>query len=257
MTRWRNEGPPVGWGIGKGYFTLRYCGDYNAFSSFGDMDTATPAGRASRLLIAPAVLLLTAGGAVACSSGSTSITPPAASSPGTSMAGTASAPTAPAAAVTETPPPGDIPDSTVYIPYRAPTGEYQVKVPEGWARTVTGGGASFTDKLNIISVTVASAKAPTLASARAVEVPEIQRAVRHFTLAGIGTVNRPAGSVVLIRYSADSQPDPVTGKVYPDAVERYEFYKNGREAIVVLSGPKGADNVDPWRTVTTSFQWLR
>jgi hypothetical protein len=158
---------------------------------------------------------------------------------------------------TETPPPGDIPDSTVYIPYRVPTGEYQVKVPEGWARTVTGGGVSFTDKLNTISVTVVSAKAPTLASARTIEVPKIQSAVRHFMLAGISTVQRPAGNIVLIRYSADSPPDPVTGKVYPDAVERYEFYRNGLEAIVTVSGPKGADNVDPWRTVTSSFRWLR
>ena len=223
------------------------------------MDTAAPAGRPSSLLIATAVLLLTAGeAAVGCSSAPSPVVPPSvASSPGTSTAGTASAPAAPAAAGTETPPPGDIPDSTVYLPYRAPAGEYQVKVPEGWARTVTGSGVSFTDKLNTISVTVVSAKAPTLASARAVEVPEIQRAVRHFALAGISTVQRPAGNVVLIRYSADSQPDPVTGKVYPDAVERYEFYSNGHEAIVTLSGPKGADNVDPWRTVTTSFQWLR
>jgi hypothetical protein len=223
------------------------------------MDTAASAGRSSSLLIATAVLLLAAGAAaVGCSSAPSSVIPPiATSSPGTSVAGTASAPTAPAVAGTETPPPGDIPDSTVYIPYRAPTGEYQVKVPEGWARTVTGGGVSFTDKLNTISVTVVSAKAPTLASARAIEVPKIQRAVRHFTLAGIGTVNRPAGDTVLIRYSADSLPDPVTGKVYPDAVERYEFYRNGLEAIVVVSGPKGADNVDPWRTVTSSFRWLR
>jgi hypothetical protein len=26
---------------------------------------------------------------------------------------------------------------------------------------------------------------------------------------------------------------------------------------VTLSGPAGADNVDPWRTVTDSFRWLR
>jgi len=220
------------------------------------MDTAAPAGRSSRLLIAPAVLLLTAGTAVACSSGSSSVPQPAAASSSGTAAGSASGATAPAVAGTETPPPGDIPDSTVYIPYRAPAGQYQVKVPEGWARTVTGGGISFTDKLNTISVTVVSAKAPTTASARTIEVPKIQGAVRHFTLAGIGTVQRPAGSVVLIRYSADSQPDPVTGKVYPDAVERYEFSRNGLEAIVTVSGPKGADNVDPWRTVTSSFRWL-
>src|ERR1700733_1787184 len=221
------------------------------------MNIAASAGRSSRLLIAPAVLLLTAGLAVACSSGPSSVTQPAAtSSSGTSSSGTASAATTPAVAGTETPPPGDIPDSTAYVPYQAPGGQYVVKVPEGWARTVTAGTVSFTDKLNTVSVTVASAKAPTPASARTIEVPKIQGAVRHFTLAGIGTVQRPAGSVVLIRYSADSQPDPVTGKVYPDAVERYEFYRNGIEAIVTVSGPQGADNVDPWRTVTSSFRWL-
>jgi hypothetical protein len=62
---------------------------------------------------------------------------------------------------------------------------------------------------------------------------------------------------MLIRYSADSQPDPVTGRVFRDAVERYDFYRNGTEAVVTLAGPSGADNVDPWRTVTNSFQWLR
>ena len=221
------------------------------------MNIAAPAGRSSRLLIAPAVLLLTAGPAVACSSGPSSVTQPSAtSSSGTSSSGTASAATTPAVAGTETPPPGDIPDSTAYVPYQAPGGQYVVKVPEGWARTATAGAISFTDKLNTVSVTVVSAKAPTPASARTIEVPKIQGAVRHFTLAGIGTVQRPAGSAVLIRYSADSQPDLVTGKVYPDAVERYEFYRNGLEAIVTLSGPKGADNVDPWRTVTSSFRWL-
>jgi hypothetical protein len=220
------------------------------------MNIAAPAGRSSRLLIAPAVLLLTAGPAVACSSGPSSVTQPAATSSSGTASGTASAATTPAVAGTETPPPGDIPDSTAYVPYQAPGGQYVVKVPEGWARTVTAGTVSFTDKLNTVSVTVVSAKAPTPASARTIEVPKIQGAVRHFTLAGIGTVQRPAGSVVLIRYSADSQPDPVTGKVYPDAVERYEFSRNGLEAIVTVSGPQGADNVDPWRTVTSSFRWL-
>jgi hypothetical protein len=70
-------------------------------------------------------------------------------------------------------------------------------------------------------------------------------------------VSRAGGTAVLIRYSADSQPDPVTGKVYKDAIERYEFYRNGTEAVVTLAGPAGADNVDPWRTVTNSFRWLR
>lgn len=182
---------------------------------------------------------------------------PSSSSHGSGTAPAAGSGSSPAAAGRETPPPGDIPDSTAYIAYRAADGQYQVKVPEGWARTVTSGGVSFTDKLNTIRVSVVSGKAPTPASARSAEVPKIASAARHFALAGISTVRRPAGSAVLIRYGVDSQPDPVTGKVYPDAVERYEFYRNGREAIVTLSGPKGADNVDPWRTVTDSFRWLR
>jgi hypothetical protein len=196
---------------------------------------------------------------------SSSSTPSSPSSTASSTAGqaanassSAAQPTAPAAgAGTESPPPGDIPDTTAYVPFHAASGLYQVKVPEGWARTVTGSTVSFTDKLNIITVSVVKTTAPTPATARASEVPKIQSAVQHFALTGVGTVTRSAGPAVLIRYSAFSQPDPVTGKVYKDAVERYEFYRNGTEAVVTLAGPAGADNVDPWRTVTNSFRWLR
>jgi hypothetical protein len=192
--------------------------------------------------------------AVACSS--------SASSPGTAATGTPAASatgggTSAAPAGTESPPPGDIPDTTIYIAYRPASGQYELKVPEGWARTVTPGAVSFTDKLNVITIFTTRAAAPTAGSARAAEVPRIQASAHGFTLAGIGTVSRSAGTAVLIRYSADSQPDPVTGKVYTDAIERYEFYRNGMEAVVTLAGPAGADNVDPWRTVTNSFRWLR
>jgi hypothetical protein len=195
--------------------------------------------------------------ASACSSGPASTpAPQAASATGVSSSTAASSPTGAAPAGTETPPPGDIPDSTVYVAYRAGSGQYEVKVPEGWARTAGTAGVSFTDKLNTITIQTSPAAAPTMASARA-EVPAIQRSVHSFVLAGLSTVSRPAGTAVLIRYSADSQPDPVTGKVYKDAIERYEFYRNGTEAVVTLAGPAGADNVDPWRTVTNSFRWLR
>jgi hypothetical protein len=183
------------------------------------------------------------------------------SSPGTGPAPNAS-PSAPAAsagaAATESPPPGDIPDSTAYVPYRPASGQYEVKVPEGWARTSSAATASFTDKLNSITVQVVKATAaPTVASARAREVQQIQAAEHGVTLTDVGTVMRSAGTVVVIRYSADSQPDPVTGKVYKNSIERYEYYRNGAEAIVTLTAPAGADNVDPWRKVTDSFRWLR
>jgi hypothetical protein len=221
------------------------------------MDIASAVVPAGRLLALVSAGLIAAG----CSgSGGAPAAQPTqqTSTPAPSGASGASAPgAAPAVAGTESPPPGDIPDSTAYVAYRAASGQYEVKVPEGWARTVTSGVASFTDKLNIITVQTVRAAAPTLSSARAGDVSQIKRSVRNFALAGISTVRRPAGTAVLIRYSADSQPDPVTGKVYKNAVERYEFYQSGTEAVLTLAGPAGADNVDPWRTVTSSFRWLR
>lgn len=196
--------------------------------------------------------------ASACSSGPASTSAPqATSSAAAAPATAASSQTGAAPAGTETPPPGDIPDTTAYVAFRPGSGQYEVKVPEGWARTVSPAAVLFTDKLNVISVWTAKAAAPTMASARAVEVPAIRRPLHGFALTGVSVVSRPAGTAILIRYSADSRPDPVTGKVYKDTFERYEFYRNGTEAVLLLGGPAGADNVDPWRTVTNSFRWLR
>jgi hypothetical protein len=196
--------------------------------------------------------------ASACSSGSGSTPAPQATSSTAAAPATAASSQAGAApAGTETPPPGDIPDSTVYVAYTPGSGQYEVKVPEGWARTVSPAAVFFTDKLNVISIYTTRAAAPTVASAGAVEVPAIMHPLHGFALTGISVVSRPAGTAILIRYSADSRPDPVTGKVYKDTFERYELYKNGTEAVVLLGGPAGADNVDPWRTVTNSFRWLK
>jgi hypothetical protein len=43
--------------------------------------------------------------------------------------------------------------------------------------------------------------------------------------------------------------------VVRDDVERYEFWRGDHEVVLTLSAPHGADNVDPWRTVTDSFRW--
>jgi hypothetical protein len=222
-------------------------------------------GKASAIIGTRGLAVLAAAGLCAsgCGGGTTGPSTPQPASSGatapaaTSPAATSPAATSPAAAGTETPPPGDIPDTTAYVAYRPGSGQYEVKVPEGWARTASPAGVSFTDKLNTITIRTARAAAPTAASARAGEVPAIRRSLRGFTLSGLSVVSRPAGSVILIRYSADSQPDPVTGKVYRDAFERYEFFRKGTEAVVTLAGPSGADNVDPWRAVTDSFRWLR
>ena len=67
-------------------------------------------------------------------------------------------------------PPGDIPDSQVFIAYKPPDGVYEVKVPEGWSQSNSGSSTDFTDKLNTVSISSASgAPAPTLERANSVE----------------------------------------------------------------------------------------
>ena len=129
-------------------------------------------------------------------------------------------------------------------------------MPEGWARVEAGGAVTFTDKLNSIRMeTTSAASAPTVSSAQQNEVPAIQAASKNYQAGKVTNVTRKSGSAVLITYKADSSPDPVTGKVVHDDVERYEFWRSGTEVILTLSGPVGADNVDPWRIVTDSFTW--
>ncbi|MDQ6727062.1 MAG: hypothetical protein M3066_12975 [Actinomycetota bacterium] len=205
------------------------------------------------LIAATAALALTAS---ACSTGSSKT-----ASAGSSTTSSAAAPTstsAPGASpnAPEVNPSGDIPDNQVFVAFSPPSGGFSVKVPEGWARVEAGGAVTFTDKLNSIQMETTSASAaPTVQSAQQNELPAIKASATNFQAGKVSSVNRKAGAAVLITYSADSPPDPVTGKVVHDAVERYEFWNAGTEVILTLSGPQGADNVDPWRIVTDSFGW--
>ena len=174
----------------------------------------------------------------------------------TSSGSTSSTPAAPSPAVTESNPPGDIPDNQAFVTYRAVSGHYTVEVPEGWARTTSGDSASFTDKLNGITAgETAASSAPTVASATATQVPALASSVPKFELVKVATFTRAGGSGILITYLADSPANPVTGKVVRDAVECFLFWKSGQLVTVSLSGPQSADNVDPWAKVSGSFRW--
>jgi len=159
----------------------------------------------------------------------------------------------------EVSPPGDIPDNQAFVAYAPAGAGFTVKVPEGWARTTAAGATTFTDKLNSITVArpTAAAKPPTAANATATEIPRLAKTVTGFAGARASTVARTAGPAVRITYLADSAPDAVTGKTRRNAVERYEFFRSGKRVVLTLSGPKGADNVDPWRIVTDSLRWTR
>jgi len=87
------------------------------------------------------------------------------------------------------------------------------------------------------------------------DVPAIKRANANVKAVHVSMITRSGQHAVLITYQADSKPDPVTNKVVVDAVEVYEFFHQGHEAVLTLTGPSGADNVDPWRTVSESLAW--
>ncbi|MGZ5212361.1 MAG: hypothetical protein ACXWXM_01245 [Actinomycetota bacterium] len=153
-------------------------------------------------------------------------------------------------------PPGDIPDNTAFVPYRSTAGAFTVSVPEGWARTTSKTSVTFTDKLNTVVVSWRLATTePTVTSAKIDEVPQLEQSTRAFALVDVSASSLPAGPTVLVRYQANSDPDPVTGKQYRLDVLRYELFKNGVERVITLLSPVGADNVDPWNAVTQSFTW--
>lgn len=145
----------------------------------------------------------------------------------------------------------------MFVAWSPKGGGYTVKVPEGWSRSTHGPATVFTDKFNSIRAEHrASATAPTVASVRSVDLPAIKARSQGFALVKLATVQRKGGRAVLAEYKADSAPNQVTGKAALLDVQRYAFYRPGRgEVVLTLSGVSGADNVDPWRTVTDSFRW--
>jgi hypothetical protein len=192
-----------------------------------------------------AVAAATAGVLAGCGASATS------TSSGASTASAVSGTAAP-----ENNPAGDIPDTQVFVPYTPSTKLFTVSVPEGWAQTTDGAAAVFTDKLNAVRIEIHQALTPlTPDTIRQQELPAVQSASPGYRFGAISVVPRKSGRVFLVTFQATSPPNEVTGKTGVDAVERYEFWRDGHEVILTLSGPLGADNVDPWRTITDSLQW--
>jgi hypothetical protein len=207
----------------------------------------------------PAIVSLTATAALVagCGGGSSSSSSGPASTSGAQASGPSSSqpanPDAP-----EFSPAGDIPDDQAFVRYAPPGAGFSVTVPEGWARSRTGAATTFSDKLNSIRLESRRTAGPlTIARARSADLPSLAKTTKGFRATGVTAVARPAGTAVRETYQASGPQNAVTGKVQRNAVERYVFFRNGREAILTLSGPVGADNVDPWRIVTSSVKWAR
>jgi len=131
-----------------------------------------------------------------------------------------------------------------------------MKFPEGWGRTSHGSTTSFTDKLNRIEVSVATAPSkPTVASVTSIDVPLLKARVPRFAIGKVTSVVRRGGKAILLTYQGDSAPNQVTGKVVRDAFERYTFYRAGKRIDLTLSAPTNTDVVDAWRMVSDSLRW--
>ena len=131
-----------------------------------------------------------------------------------------------------------------------------MQVPEGWARTDLPDGVSFTDKLNTVTVQELTGRPqPTPDSVRADELTVVAEGHANVAVGGVAAVALPSGSALHATWSADTAPGPVTGRTGRDDVETFVFWRDGTEVLLTLSGPQGADNVDPWRQISQSFAW--
>src|SRR5262245_27344859 len=152
-------------------------------------------------------------------------------------------------------PPGDIPDSQVFIDYSSPQG-FHLKVPEGWARSDRADGASFVDKLDGVVVLVSKADtAPTVESVKATYVQEFEKVERAVKIASVKPVKLPAGTAIRIVYTSNSEPNQVTNKQVRLENERYLYFKNGKLATLEVYEPRRADNADQWQLMSRSFRW--
>jgi hypothetical protein len=120
---------------------------------------------------------------------------------------------------------GDIPDNQTFLLYKDPAGGYSIRYPEGWARKGSGSDVTFQEKANVIHLTVG-------------------KGAPH---------SKPGEKVTSSRLSA---PDPVTGKRLRLIVDRYEYGRGGKVAVLDLITPVGVDNVDAYRLISESFKWL-
>ena len=107
----------------------------------------------------------------------------------------------------------DIPDTQLFVLYLSPTGGYQLEIPEGWARTISGSDVSFVSNLNAVQVTRSTAStAPTSSSVRGNEANALQQSGRAVRDVQVKDVHLSNGTAVLMTYTANSDPNTVTGK---------------------------------------------
>ena len=93
-------------------------------------------------------------------------------------------------------PPGDIPDSQVFIDYTSKLG-FTMKVPEGWARSDKADGARFVDKLDGVILTVKDVQQkPDVAMAKSEYVNQLKASARAVKVSAVKAVKLPSGEAI-------------------------------------------------------------
>jgi hypothetical protein len=157
----------------------------------------------------------------------------------------------------ETNPPGDIPDTQVFVAYSDPSSTFEIEAPEGWARTSSAAGVQFVDKLDGESIALGNADAaPTAAGLRESQAADLARSHRAVWDIAVTDVVLESGPAVLVSYTLNSDPNPVSGRQVRLEARRYFLYRDGRLATLTLWAPQGADNLDQWQRIADSFRWL-
>jgi hypothetical protein len=155
----------------------------------------------------------------------------------------------------EVSPPGDIPDNQAFVTFKSAFG-FSIKIPEGWARTDQTSETIFSDKYNHITLTTTTSTAAVdVDMAKATLAPEIAKTGHAVKIGKISEVKLKAGKAVKIAFDSNSEPNPVTNKQVREENEIFFFSKNGKRVTLRLSAPKGADNVDQWKLISSSFRW--
>jgi hypothetical protein len=151
--------------------------------------------------------------------------------------------------------PADIPDDQAFVTFISPAG-FTVMVPEGWSRHDGGRETVFSDTHNRIALSVEQASRPfDLAYAMSTLAPEIEKMGKAVHITEIAEIKLKPGRTVKIAYDANSEPDQVTNKRVRQENERFYFVRKEQLVTLNLTTPKGADNVDQWKLISSSFRW--
>jgi hypothetical protein len=148
-----------------------------------------------------------------------------------------------------------IPANQAFVTFTSPAG-FAIKVPEGWMRHNGGRETVFSDAYNRIALSVEQASQPLdFAYATSTLAPEIEKMEKAVHITEIAEIKLKPGRTVKIAYDANSEPHEITNRRVREENERFYFVKDDRLVMLSLTTPKGADNVDQWRLISSSFRW--